>query len=292
MKKILFFLMISLYLLAGCSSTIPFYDIESYTIKYIDIEEKGTISVKMPFSDFIVVNNKLLIFTPQKSTSNGQILTYENNGESYSYVKSLNHTFGHCNSVDYNSASNLIMISSGGASTDPENKGFYLIDYKEDATFWNEYKFVNLNNIEQIGKQVNAYFLKNCDEQNIDVLILSNKNNVRLFTTIRLNLKDLNFQIIEYSEAFYTVDTCNQGGIIFNNCLFQSSGHDGIYMNISCADKNFNNIYGYKINYKKYKGYISEGIYIKDNIIYFGVLEKNSNSIIILFDYDLLLKYL
>ena len=132
--------------------------------------------------------------------------------------------------------------------------------------------------------------MKSHNEQNIDILILSNKNNIRLFTTIRLNPKNLNFRIIEYSEAFYTVETCNQGGIIFNDCLFQGSGHDGIYINVSCVDKNFNNIKGYKINYKKYKSYISEGVYITNNTIYFGL--AGTNSKIVCFDYDLLLNHL
>lgn len=284
MKKIILTLLLLSFLLISCPYNVTFYDIDSYTTEYINIKETKTIDVEMAFSDFIIISNKIIIFTPEINKNKGKILIYELNKNSYNCTDRIEHNFGHCNSVDYNQNLNLIMVSSGGASNAVENKGFYLIEYNEYNTNWNKYHFISLKNINTIGKQVNAYFLDTDVENTIDILILSNKNEKRLFTTIRLNVETFVFEIIEYAESFYTVETCNQGGIIFNNYLFQGSGHDGIFLNIS-GHNNFNNIKGYKINYRKYKGHITEGIYIKDNILYCGLLSPNSKSKIVCFEY-------
>lgn len=285
MKKTLFTLFLFSFLLICCSHKVSYYSIDSYSIEYICVKEEKTIDITMPFSDFIVTSNKIIIFTPEINKNKGKILLYEKNNNSYICTNKVEHIFGHCNSVDYNQNLDLVMISSGGASNAIENKGFYLIKYDNYNTNWNKYQFISLKNINTIGKQVNAYFLNNNEEENtIDILVLSNKNEKRLFTTIRLNIKTFTFEIIECTESFYTIETCNQGGIIFNNYLFQGSGHDGIFLNIS-GHNNFNNIKGYKINYRKYKGYISEGVYIKDNIIYCGLLCPNSTARIVCFNY-------
>lgn len=279
MKKInLLLIFIIIHLLCGCKHQTNHFEYESYSIKYINLPEEYHIDIKMPFSDFIFVNDSLYIFTPSIRGS-GKILIYEYINEKYIFKCEISHSFGHCNSVDFDDKTNLIMVSSGGTSTDIEKKGIYLIKYDAISIDWDKYIFISLDNISCIGKQINSYFDRNNDNENMPITTISNQDGIRFFTKIIVNLTNYEAKIIEYSTSFYNVDSCNQGGIIFDNKLLQGSGHDGLYLNVSHLNS-INNICGFKINYARYNNFITEGVFIYDDKIYIGVINDKIYKII------------
>ena len=113
----------------------PEYEMLSPTYEFIELPTVGF------WSDFCFVNNKLLIFVAsgdeEHVKQNGKIVII--NPETWQIEKILLHDFGHCNTVDYNSEADTLLIGNLPGNTQYQGALYIFYDVSNWVDFENNH---------------------------------------------------------------------------------------------------------------------------------------------------------
>lgn len=312
-----FFILTSFF--CGCNHSIyQDYITSSCTIVLGELNYFGQFNMpKGGMSDHTIVNDELWAFyvSDDEHTDFSVVHRYKIDiqNDEYEYVGKFGHNFGHCNTVDYCSENDTLVLGNGGQANYDLRDQIYIIENasnlknSENANLFDVAKVIDLDGIGlDFGQQVNVCWGdSNYGKHNI-IYAISNKDGIKYIRKILLGtgknqlqygnlltvadnefngtFKILNEFCKDYSSAY-----CNQGTQYYNGKIYEALGHDGllIAVNSLIEDKNikteFLRTHFYDVNGEVSPNTFSEGIAIKNGYLFAGSYDYYTGNKIIIY---------
>ena len=279
---------------------------QGYGARRMDIAVSGS-------SDHTFVGDELWFF-PNNSTDDhttwSAVKRYAvdiENGTS-EYLGSFNHNWGHCNTVDYCSANNCLVVGNGSGNSNIGNNQFYIFENasnmknEEEVNVLTDAIIYDLGEwgSAEYGKQVNVIWgSENRGKFNV-VYVMSNDGKYLFIREVLLGLgsheledgtfisgKNANqfngtFKVLNLYTYTYSDYACLQGGTCYNGRIIMGIAHDGIQIEELILDEN--NIKCRRHHERIYTDdgvearIDTEGLAIKDGLMFIGTYSNTYNE--------------
>lgn len=234
---------------------------KDYNFELVGLQVMNPKILSSSWSDFCVINDKLLIFSESDTSVNDYTgYIYVLDIPTKTFEKKFTHDFGHCNSLEYNKDLDAIVMGNGGQNEniDGQIKIYYDVSSwlnLEDGYALQETSLISNSKAividtgdvtDGLGYKVNAIWGDNNEYISGNNLIKQNNtlfvcsNNLRKIYKILLGVGTNQFENGTYVESNlfngtwkvaeeYTLDYIDviQGMTFYNGCLYVGLGHDG-----------------------------------------------------------------
>lgn len=221
--------------------------------------------------------------------------------KAFDYIGKIKHNLGHCNTVDYCSENDTLILGNGGQGSEIINNQIYLIENAsrlrdcKDMNIYDTAKIIELSDVDvDFGRQVNVCWGESNNEKSNIIYVLSNMNEKKYIRKIILgkgnnqldfgemieadeNSFNGTFKIICEFTKDYSTDYCNQGTQYSKGKLYEALGHRGITIGVNSLLSNGEILTDiFRWEFYEDDGTVDsntfvEGIAIKDGYLFVGL---------------------